>query len=769
MRQTTIRSWLALGCMATTFGAAAASTGAHDDNAMLGFSSGNAEAQRSLEQRFDAQLDPADLRAWLRQMSSEPNQVGAPHDKANAEFMLAKFREWGWDAHIETFNVLYPTPKKVALELLGQKPYTALLSEPVVAGDTTSAIRDGTLPPYNVYGGDGDVSAPLVYANYGMPDDYKELARRGIDVRGKIVLTRYGGGWRGLKPKLAQQHGAIGCLIYSDPHDDGYAKGDVYPQGGWRPAQGVQRGSVADMQVYPGDPLTPGIGSTPGAKRLALNDATSLLKIPVLPISYGDATPLLQSLTGPVAPDGWHGALPLTYHIGPSIAKVHMTVASDWGQKPVYDVIAVMKGSTAPDQWIVRGNHHDGWVFGAWDPLAGNVALMAEAKAIGGLVKQGWRPQRTLVYASWDGEEPGLLGSTEWAETHATELQQKAVLYLNSDTNARGILGAGGSHSLQHLVNEVAAGVTDPETHVSVRERLRAHMQVEGYGKNASPEAKANAKLAEQGGDLPIEALGSGSDYSAFLEHLGIASLDLGFGGEDDDGGIYHSRYDSFDHYVRFGDPSFEYGTTLAKVAGHIVLRTADADVLPVRFGDFSQQLDRYVDELHKLVDGMRKATAQQHKLLDSHAFTLDADPTRPIAPPARDSDMPAIDLAPLDESAKRLDKSALAFQTAYARQAATGFELPPSQRQELNRGMARMEQALGDPAGLPGRAWFKHLIYAPGMLTGYDVKTVPGVREAIESRRWAEANRYALVTAEALDRYRTQLERLTLLLQGRS
>jgi N-acetylated-alpha-linked acidic dipeptidase len=766
MTRLKLRPWLTLTCLLATFGAAAASgREPHHEDAMLGFSASNAASQQSLEQRFDAQLDPADLREWLKQMSSEPNQVGSPHDKANAEFMLAKFREWGWDAHIETFSVLYPTPKKVALELLGPKPYTAVLSEPAVAGDASSAIRDGALPPYNVYGGDGDVTAELVYANYGMPDDYKDLARRGIDVRGKIVITRYGGGWRGLKPKLAQQHGAVGCLIYSDPHDDGYAQGDAYPQGGWRPPQGVQRGSVADMQVYPGDPLTPGVGSTADARRLAIKDAKTLLKIPVLPISYADATPLLQSLTGPVAPAGWRGSLPLTYHVGPSVAKAHMVVQSNWGQQPVYDVIAMLRGSSAPDQWIVRGNHHDGWVFGAWDPLAGNIALMAEAKAIGGLVKQGWRPQRTLVYASWDGEEPGLLGSTEWAETHAAELQQKAVLYLNSDTNGRGILGAGGSHSLQHLINQVADGVTDPETHASVRERMRAHMLVEGDDKNAKPEAKAIAKLAAAGGDVPIEALGSGSDYSAFLEHLGIASMDLGFGGEDDNGGIYHSRYDSFDHYVRFGDPSFEYGVALAKVAGHIVLRTADADVLPLRFGDFSQQLDRYVDELHKLVDSTRKATAQQHLLLDRHAYTLDADPTRPVAPPARDSDMPAIDLVPLDQAAKQLRQSAKAYQAAYGKRAAAGFKMPAAQQQHVNQLIGSMEQALTDPAGLPGRAWFKHFIYAPGMLTGYGVKTVPGVREAIEARRWDEADHYAVVTAKVLDRYRAQLDEVTALL----
>ena len=764
MTRTRLRVMLTVASALATFAAAGVERPAQARSEMLGFAPDRAAAELSLEQRFDAQLDPADLRSWMKQMASAPNQVGSPHDKANAEFILEKFREWGWDAHIETFEVLYPTPKKVALELLGPHPFTATLHEPPIAGDTSSALP-GALPPYNVYGGDGDVTAPLVYANYGMPDDYKELARRGIDVRGKIVITRYGGGWRGLKPKLAQQHGAVGCLIYSDPHEDGYAHGDTYPEGGWRPAEGVQRGSVADMQQYPGDPLTPGIGSTPGAKRLAIKDAKTLLKIPVLPISYADATPLLRSLAGPVAPAGWRGALPLTYHVGPSKVEAHMTVLSDWSRKPIYDVIAKIEGAVAPDQWIIRGNHHDGWVFGAWDPLAGNVALMAEAKAIGGLLKQGWRPQRTLVYASWDGEEPGLLGSTEWAETHAKELKTKAVLYVNSDTNGRGFLGAGGSHSLQHLVNQVADGVTDPETRVSVGERLRAHLMIEGSDSKASPKAKAIAKAAAAGDDLPIQALGSGSDYSPFLEHLGIASLDLGFGGEDDNGGIYHSRYDSFDHYVRFGDPTFEYGVALAKVAGHIVLRSADANLLPLRFGDFSSTLDRYVGELHKLVDNTRKATAQQHLLLDRHAYALDSDPTRPLLPPARDSDVPAIDLAPLDKAASHLKQSAQAFQAAYARQAAGGFKLPAARVRQLNREMGRMEQALTDADGLPGRPWFKHFIYAPGMLTGYGVKTVPGVREAIEARRWDEANRYATITARVLDRYRAQLNQLTGLL----
>jgi N-acetylated-alpha-linked acidic dipeptidase len=635
-----------------------------------------------------------------------------------------------------------------------------------VAGDATSATP-GALPPYSAYGGDGDVTAGLVYANQGMPDDYKELARRGIDVRGKIVITRYGGGWRGLKPKLAQEHGAAGCLIYSDPRDDGYGAGDVYPKGGWRPQDAVQRGSVQDMQLYPGDPLTPGVGATADAKRLALADARTILKIPVMPISYADALPLLRALDGPMAPGEWRGGLPIAYHLGGGdAAKAHLVVKSDWNRKDIHDVIAVMQGSTEPDQWILRGNHHDGWVFGAWDPLSGNVALLDEAKAIGALAKTGWRPKRTLVYASWDAEEPGLLGSTEFAEAHADELQRKAVAYINSDTNGHGFLGMEGSHSLQHVLNEVAAGVDDPETHASVGERARAKMRIDGAAGGAKPPAVEAAAIAAKGGDLPIEALGSGSDYSAFLQHLGIASLNLGFGGEDDQGGVYHSRYDSFDHYDRFGDPGFAYGVALSKVAGHTALRLANADVLPMRFSDFSDTLGRYVADLNRSIVDMRKATESQHALLDARAYALVSDPARPIGPPARDSDMPAMDLAPLDAAVKRLQASAASFESAYDARATAGFKGTPDQQRAIDVAMARMEQALTDPDGLPGRGWYKHMIYAPGLLTGYGVKTVPGVREAIEQRRWEEAGRYTTITARVLDGYRTQLDQLTTLMK---
>ena len=340
---------------------------------LLGFSAGNSAKERALEDQFDNHINPDEQREWLQQMSAEPNQVGSAHDRANAEFMLEKFREWGWDAELETFYVLYPTPKKEVLELVAPNHFVARLFEPPVPGDQTSARTKNALPPYNVYGADGDVTAELVYVNYGMPDDYKELARHDLNVKGKIVIARYGAGWRGLKPKLAYEHGAVGCIIYSDPHEDGYAAGDVYPKGGFRPPDGVQRGSVADMPVEPGDPLTPEIGATKDATRLPLAEAKTVLKIPVLPVSYRDAQPLLEALAGPVAPPGWRGSLPLTYHLGPGPARVHLAIASNWDQKPIYDVIAKMRGSETPDEWILRGNHHDGWVFGAWDPLSAKI------------------------------------------------------------------------------------------------------------------------------------------------------------------------------------------------------------------------------------------------------------------------------------------------------------------------------------------------------------------------------------------------------------
>ena len=727
-------------------------------NDLEGFSSGTAAAELQLEQRFDADLSAADLRAWMQQMASAPNHVGSAHDKANAEFQLAKFREWGWDAAIESFSVLYPTPREVSVELVAPTHFKARLSEPPIEGDSTSTQTKDELPPYNVYGADGDVTAELVYVNQGMPDDYKELERQGVSVKGRIVLTRYGGGWRGLKPKLAYEHGAVGCLIYSDPKDDGYGQGDVYPKGGFRPRDAVQRGSVQDLTLYSGDPLTPGVGAVPGAKRLALKDAKTLLKIPVLPISYADAEPLLAALGGRVAPAAWRGGLPLSYHVGPGPAQVHMKVLSDWNQKPIYDVVAKIKGSEEPDRWIIRGNHHDGWVFGAMDPLAGQVALMAEAKSIGKLLKQGWRPRRTLVYTSWDGEEPGLLGSTEWAEQHASELKAKAVMYVNSDTNGRGFISAEGSHAVQHFLSEVARDVKDPETGASVLSRSLAEKRVasfDGTSQNDSP-ARGNANA---NGDLQLGALGSGSDYTPFLQHLGVNSVNLGFQGESQYG-VYHSAYDSFDHYRRFVDPTFEYGVALAKVAGRVVLRASQAELIPVRESDFAASVAGYNEELHKLAEGMRTKTRELAKLLEDESYKLTVNPDFPRAAPARLVDVPYLNFASLDNAVARLEQSAKAFDKEYARLSSTSDSGSSGERERVNSTLAVLEQNLMDSRGLPGREWYQHMIYAPGLHTGYGVKTLPGIREAIEERRWDEANQYIGVVSRALNNYSARMDR---------
>jgi N-acetylated-alpha-linked acidic dipeptidase len=749
------RAQFGIFCGALFVGAALAD-GAHD---LEGFSTTAALAETQLEQRFDADLSAADLSAWMQQMASEPNHVGSAHDKANAEFELAKFREWGWDASIETFSVLYPTPKEVLVELTAPTHFKARLSEPPVPGDAATARTQDELPPYNEYGADGDVSGELVYANYGMPDDYKELAREGVSVKGRIVLTRYGGGWRGLKPKLAYENGAIGCLIYSDPRDDGYGQGDTYPKGGFRPRDAVQRGSVQDMTLYSGDPLTPNVGATAGAKRLAIKDAKTILKIPVLPISYADAEPLLAALGGRVAPAAWRGGLPLAYHVGPGPAKVHMKVLSDWSQKTLYDVIAKIRGSEEPDRWIVRGNHHDGWVFGAADPLSGQVALMAEAKAIGKLVKEGWKPRRTLVYASWDGEEPGLLGSTEWAETHADELKGKAILYVNSDVNARGILRAEGSHALQHFVSEAARDVKDPETDVSVLARALAARRVANYESGAAGAAGESGRMSSAG-DLQLGALGSGSDYTPFLQHLGVNAVDLGFNGEADYG-VYHSAYDTFEHYRRFVDPKFQYGVALSKVAGRVVLRAAQAALIPADESDFAASIGGYDEELHKLADSMRLRSRELGKLLDDDAFVLASDPTEPRAAPPRTSEVPYLNFSGLDNAVARLEHSAKAFDRDYARVAASDDAQAAAERERINTALASIEQTLTDPRGLPGgRDWYQHMIYAPGAHTGYGVKTLPGIREAIEDSRWDEANEYIGVVARALNAYSSRLDR---------
>jgi N-acetylated-alpha-linked acidic dipeptidase len=721
--------------------------------------------ETALERRYDGLIQPNDLRDWMKVLAAEPNQVGSPHDKANAERILGWFKSWGWDAHIETFQVLYPTPISETLEITGPKPFKATLQEPPIAGDSSATATEPALPAYVAYQGDGDLTAPLVYVNYGMDQDYKTLERLGVNVKGRIVIARYGEGWRGLKPKLAQDHGAVGCIIYSDPANDGYSVDDTYPNGPMRPPRGIQRGSVADMTLYSGDPLTPGVGATSSAKRLERSKSPVILKIPVLPISYADAKIFLQSLGGRAVPSSWRGSLPITYHVGPSSTPVHLAVKSDWSLKPIYDVIAVIKGAQWPDQWVMRGNHHDGWVFGASDPMSGQVALLAEAKAIGALVKNGWRPARTLVYASWDGEEPMLLGSTEWAETHADEIKKKVVLYVNSDSNARGFLYVGGSQDFQHLVNQAAASLTDPETGAAVAQRMRAKIRIDALGSGASEHLKAAAKAAaDPRQDIPIQALGSGSDFGCFLDHLGIPSLDLGFGEEGDSAGVYHSRYDTFEHHSRFVDPGFVYDAMLAKTAGAIMLRVADAGLPVQREGDFAEAVARYLDEVKKLADKKREEADTQAKLLHDRAFQLSADPTKTYGIPKPLLPVPHLEFAALENAVDRLKHSAKAYDEALAK---SGSKLSGDSQVRLQLLMLDIDQRLASSTGLPGRPWYQNLIYAPGRLTGYGAKTLPGVREAIEDQRWADANRYAHLTADALNAFSDRLDQATAVLNS--
>jgi N-acetylated-alpha-linked acidic dipeptidase len=715
---------------------------------------------KALERAFDAQVSSADQLAWLKDMSSAPNHVGSPHDRANAEMQLALFKQWGWDARIETFEVLYPTPISTTLELVAPERATLGGQEPAVAEDPSSAQLEGALKPYVAYQGDGDVTAPVVYVNYGMPDDYDALAARGISAKGKIVLARYGGGWRGLKPKLAQEHGAAGCLIYSDPADDGYGERDPYPRGGGRPERGVQRGSVQDMTQYPGDPLTPGVGATPGAKRLTRATAPTILKIPALPISYGDAARIMARLEGPVIEGGARGGLALAYHWGGTDAvKVHLAVTADWSMKTLYDVNATLPGRTRPDEWVVRGNHRDGWVFGASDPLTGQVALMSEAKALGALAQAGWRPDRTIVYASWDGEEPGLLGSTEWVEAHAEELARKAVLYVNTDGNGRGFLSAEGSHDLQHFVNAAARDVTDPQTSVSVLDRLQAHVRADAYaGTGRRAEDAAALAAARSGGDMPLGALGSGSDYSAFLQHLGIPSLDIGFGGEGGGGGSYHSIYDSFHHVTTFDDPGLVYGAVLSKMVGRLVLRAADGPRVPARYGDFATTVSRYVGEVKKLAADQREKDRALRDLTREDVFKLASNPEDPTIAPENKGVTPLIDMLALEDAADRLGRSARAADAAFERMAT----LPPASQARMLTLLRDIDQLLIDRDGLPGRPWFRNLIYAPGTLTGYGAKTLPGVREAIEQRRFDDATTYVGRTAAVLNAYADRLDAAT-------
>ncbi|MBV8892032.1 MAG: M28 family metallopeptidase [Acidobacteria bacterium] len=703
---------------------------AAEEKIFFGYLPSSSQVERDWETKFRAIPDPNLQREYMQRMSARPHHVGSPYDRNNAEWILSKFKQWGLDARIETFQVLFPTPKERVVEMLAPTEYRAKLEEPAVAQDPTSGQKNEQLPTYNAYATDGDVTASLVFVNYGLPKDYERLERLGVSVKGAIVIAKYGMSWRGVKPKVAYEHGAIGCLIYSDPQDDGYYEEPVFPQGPMRPPQGVQRGSVMDFMRYPGDPLTPGVGATADAKRLDREDAQTITKIPVLPISYSDAQPLLAALTGPMAPPEWRGALAIPYHVGPGMTKVHLKLTSNWDLKPVYDVIANIPGSIEPDIWILRGNHHDAWVNGAEDPGSGQIALLEEARAFGAMLKQGWKPKRTIIYCAWDGEEPMLLGSTEWAEDHGRELQQHAAIYINSDSNARGYLQAGGSHSLEAFVNEVAKDIQDPEKQISVWKRRQAEAIELG-----TPEERKDAR---QRADLRIEPLGSGTDFTPFLDHLGIASLDLAYAGEDKEG-IYHSIYDDFYWFTHFSDTDFVYGRALAQTIGSMVMRFADADVLPYQFTGFAETMSVYDHELKELLKHQQDQAKETNRNLDDGIYSAVSDPRHPTYAPLRAEVPPFLNFAPLDNAIVTLTRSAERYQKASS---VLGNRSPANASfSALNQLLLQSERRLTWDEGLSRRPWYKNLIYAPGWYTGYSAKTMPGIREAIEEKRYSDAD----------------------------
>jgi N-acetylated-alpha-linked acidic dipeptidase len=719
------------------------------DPPLRGFSTANSNAERDWETKFKAIPDPANLRAFMQRMSARPHHVGSPYDKDNAEYLLAKMKEFGLDASIETFDVLFPTPKERVLEMVAPTKFTAKIEEPTVAVDPTSSQHAEQLPVYNAYSIDGDVTAPLVYVNYGIPDDYDTLDRMGISVKGAIVIAKYGRSWRGIKPKVAAEHGAVGCLIYSDPADDGYDVDDVFPNGPMRPKDGAQRGSVMDMPTYPGDPLTPGVGATKDAKRLALKDVTTLTKIPVMPISYADAQPMLAALEGRAVPGAWRGGLPITYHFGPGPARVHLKLAFNWDLKPLYDVIVKIPGSEYPDEWVIRGNHHDAWVNGAEDPLSGAAAEMEEARAYGLMLKQGWKPKRTIILCFWDGEEPGLLGSTEWAETHGDELTKKAVAYINSDGNGRGLLQIEGSHTLEKFLNGVAKDVEDPQTKLSAWKRLQLVRQMPGGGPGRGQGGDAQDAGRQ---DLRIGALGSGSDYTAFLDHYGVPSVNLGFGGQDE-GGIYHSIYDDFYWYTHFSDTDFTYGRALAQTAGMAVMRLADAEIIPFDFDDFTDTIRRYISEVETLATSKRTEITARNRAIDDGVYAAAQDPRKKMVVPAKETVPPFLSFAPLQNGMAALERVTQAYDKAFAQASENGAStLARANLRAVNTKLLAIERTLISDQGLPNRPWFRNMIYAPGFYTGYGVKTLPAVRESIEQKEWKQADEQIVRVGKVLE-----------------
>ncbi len=725
---------------------------------MFGFTANSTASQQKIEAQFDALLVGSPFREWMQRITARPHHVGSAYARENAEWMEQQFRSWGFDARIESFPMLLPTPRIRRVELLSPNSYVAKLEEPVL---TPSEAKLRTvaeeLPPYGAFSIGGDVTAELVYVNYGMPDDFTELERRGIDVKGKITLARFGGGWRGIAPRESAEHGAVGCIMYMDPEDYGWPYGDSYPEGGLYNGWAVERGSITDFSKFGGDPLSIGIGAPASLALPPLEEIKRLpgfITIPVLPIGWNDAQPLIASLKGLISPPEWKGGLPLPYYLGPGPGRVRLQVEFDWKIVETHNVIAVLTGKSEPDRWVIRGNHHDAWVYGAGDPVSAMVALLAEARGIGRLASQGWRPKRTLIYAAWDGEEFGLRGAVEWAETHASELNKKAVAYLNTDGYTRGVFNASGSPILELLVNQVARDVNDPVKNVSVLKRHLATQIVNG----APPRAKA-----ARDGKLWLSPASGGSDHVPFIHHLGIPSLFVLTSG-DENAELSHTSYDTVETYERYMDPGFRYGITMAQANGRLAMRLASADVLPFDPLAFAGTMARSIDSVNNKIEELRSEAEEHNRRLADGIFEMTADPNLPFVKPSKLSEVPEFDLTSLTQASERLQEAAKNYHERI-QEALDNQRLDADTSSKLNSILMHLEPSLLRSEGLPDRPWYRHQIWAPGVNTGYSGFAFPGVHEAIVLRDWKVAQDQVKVIAATLDQFTSTLQNATAVL----
>jgi N-acetylated-alpha-linked acidic dipeptidase len=700
-----------------------------------GFAPPRSDTERKFEEQFRAVPSPANAREELRRLTAEAHIAGSPEDYATAIYVRDQMRSFGLDSELKEYQVLLPSPRSPSIvELIAPTRERLQVREDLVREDPSSSSKK-IVPLFNGYGATGDITAPLVYVNYGLPGDYEALKKAGVEVKGKIAIARYGNSFRGVKAKVAEDNGAIGLIIYSDPADDGYAQGDVYPKGPWRPDSSAQRGSVQFLFVYPGDPLTPGLPAVPGTPRLKKELALNLPHIPVQPISYGDARRLLRPLRGPVRPRGFQGGLPFSYHVGgTSDVRVHLKTDIEFATKTIWDVITRIDGAAEKDRWVVLGNHRDAWVFGAVDPNSGTTAMLELGRGLGQLMKSGWKPRRSIILGSWDAEEQGLIGSTEWVEDNASELKEKAVAYLNMDAAVSGSnFGASSVPSMWKLIHAAAQDVRDPKSGKSVYEVWRDRAI-----ENASETELYDANGKEKPAPPPrIGALGSGSDYTPFLQHLGVPSLDMSFNG---DYGVYHSAYDSFYWMSHFGDPTFQYHVAAAQIWGTITLRLADAAGLPLDYTDYATQLRDFINETKRLA-----LRAKLGDSFDAKALLKAADDFS----------------AEADKIDKRRRAEVLEAEKASARGSSSETEAV-ARLQRTNDALMQAERALIDDRGLRGRPWYKHQIYAPGFYTGYAALPLPDLRQAIEDGRAGDA-------AEAANRITAAIKRATeVLKQGR-